>query len=59
MDNYDDYPASEPIPEPEAMHGELMSFLTGNADMRKTGGFVSRQQSCLGGGSNQLLPLPA
>lgn len=51
MDSYDDYPAGEPIPEPAAMHSELMRFLTGNTDMRKTARSAVKQSLWAGGGA--------
>lgn len=51
MDSYDDYPAAEPIPEPAAMHGELIRFLTNNRDMRKTARSALKQGLWAGGGA--------
>mmetsp|Transcript_24533 Transcript_24533/g.40629 ORF Transcript_24533/g.40629 Transcript_24533/m.40629 type:complete len:151 (+) Transcript_24533:19-471(+) len=51
MDSYDDYPAGEPIPEPAAMHGELIRFLTDNRDMRKTARSALKQGLWAGGGA--------
>jgi hypothetical protein len=51
MDSYDDYPAAEPIPEPAAMHGELIRFLTDNRDMRKTARSALKQGMWAGGGA--------
>jgi hypothetical protein len=51
MDSYDDYPAAEPIPEPAAMHGELIRFLTDNRDMRKTARSALKHGMWAGGGA--------
>jgi hypothetical protein len=51
MDSYDDYPAADPIPEPAAMHSELIRFLTGNRDMRKTARSALKQSMWAGGGA--------
>jgi hypothetical protein len=51
MDSYDDYPAAEPIPEPAALHGELIRFLTDNRDMRKTARSALKQSLFAGGGA--------
>lgn len=51
MDNYDDYPASEPIPEPAQMHNTLLRFLTDNRDMRKTARSALKQSLWAGGGA--------
>ncbi|KAI2510865.1 hypothetical protein MHU86_3486 [Fragilaria crotonensis] len=51
MDNYDDYPAGEPIPEPAAMHGEFIRFLTNNNDMRNTARSAIKQSIWAGSGA--------
>lgn len=51
MDNYDDYPAGEPIPEPAAMHGEFIRFLTDNGEMRNTARSAIKQSMWAGGGA--------
>ena len=51
MDNFDDYSSSEPIPEPAAMHDELLRFLTNNVEMRKTARSAVKQSLYAGGGA--------
>jgi len=51
MDTYDDYPAAEPIPEPQDFHSEFMRFLMENQGMRKTAKSALKQSLFAGGGA--------
>lgn len=49
----DDYPAADPIPEPTVsfQHGELITFLTQNGEMRRTARSALKQSLWAGGGA--------
>lgn len=51
MDNYDDYPAGDPIPEPSEFYGELIQFLTESRGMRQTAKSSLKQSLYAGGGA--------
>mmetsp|Transcript_12536 Transcript_12536/g.13964 ORF Transcript_12536/g.13964 Transcript_12536/m.13964 type:complete len:151 (+) Transcript_12536:56-508(+) len=51
MDNYDDYPAAEPIPEPQNFHSELMRFLIDHQGMQKTAKSALKQSLYAGSGA--------
>lgn len=46
MDDYDQYPAAEPIPDVAGYHHELMEFLVDNQEMRKTSRGSLKQGKC-------------